>query len=66
VPTLRIADIPRLVSGNPSAKFSVQHSALTSRICSIVEHDVSRSLGEATMTERQCAREIATLSRLRE
>jgi hypothetical protein len=32
----------------------------------MVEHDVSKSLGDATMTARQRAREIATFSRLRE
>jgi len=37
-----------------------------SRICSIVEHDVSRSRGDATMTARHLAREIATFNRLRE
>ena len=50
----------------PSAKFLAQQSALTSRICSIVEQDVSRSYGEAMMTARQRAREIATFNRLRE
>jgi hypothetical protein len=34
----------------PSAKFLAQQSTLTNRIYSIVEHDVSRSLGEATIS----------------
>src|SRR5690349_14129508 len=50
----------------PSAKFLAQQSASTICICSIVEHDVSRSLGEATTTARHRAREIATFSRLRQ
>jgi hypothetical protein len=50
----------------PSAKFLAQHKLLTSRICSIVEQDVSRRRGEATITARHRAREIATFSRLRE
>jgi hypothetical protein len=49
-----------------SVKFFAQQSAFTSRICSIVEQDVSRSLGEAAMTARHRAREIATFSRSRE
>ena len=49
-----------------SAKFLAQQSAFTSRSCSIVEHEVSSSRGEATMTARHRAREIATFSRLRE
>jgi hypothetical protein len=44
----------------PSAKFLAQQSALIRRICSIVEQDVSRSRGEATMTARHRAREITT------
>jgi hypothetical protein len=32
----------------------------------MVEHEVSRSLGEATITARHRAREIATFSLLRE
>jgi hypothetical protein len=39
---------------------------LTSRICSVVEQDVSRGCGEATLTATHRAREIATFSRLRE
>jgi hypothetical protein len=50
---------------DPSAKFLAQHS-LTSRIFSIVEQDVSRSLGEATMIARHRTRDIATFSRSRE
>jgi hypothetical protein len=51
---------------DPSAKFLAQHSTLTSRIFSIVEQDVSRSLGEATMIARHRTRDIATFSRSRE
>jgi hypothetical protein len=50
----------------PSANWLVQQSALTSRICSIVEHEVSKSRVDATITARHRAREIATFSRLRE
>ena len=50
----------------PLSKFFAQHKLLTNRSCSIVEHDVSSSRGEATITARHRAREIATFSRLRE
>jgi hypothetical protein len=42
---------------DPSAKFLAQHSTLTSRIHSIVEQDVSRSLGEAPMIARHRVRD---------
>jgi hypothetical protein len=48
----------------PSEQFCALQSALTSRICSIVEQDVST--GDATMTARHRAREIATFRRFRE
>jgi hypothetical protein len=42
-----------------------QHKALTSRICSTLEHGVSRSRGLAKITARQRARETATFKRFR-
>jgi hypothetical protein len=41
------------------------HSMFTNFICSTVEHRVDMSCGEQTTTASACARETATLSRLR-
>ena len=48
-----------------SASSANEHSALTSRICSTVLQRAHSSRGEQTTTASACARETATLSRLR-
>src|SRR5216684_1852760 len=60
------AGYPASRQQQPSPKFFAQQRAFTSRICSIVEHEVSRSLGDAMIAAKHRAREIATFSRFRE
>ena len=67
--TQRVVRFTRVMVPSLPARSAIsanRHSALISRICSIVRACDSSSLGLATTNARHIAREIATFSRLRE
>ena len=68
VPPLQARHLGRYGDGDavPTAYSTSRQSAFTSAISSIEWHRASQSRGEQTRTARHCAREMATLRRLRE